>query len=214
MENFFTLRYKIVFISLLAIIAFTNIYTILNQNSSTITVTGLGSLTSAPGKVEMVVTGALVADTADIAITNGENYLKNLIEVAKKISGPDTEIKQSQFQVTPQDDGKFLIASAISIKTTNVSATNNLIKSLYANGATTISNVSFSPIDDDETEKKSRELALVDAKKKADVMAKSMGKKIGKVVSIAEDTTLFNSSIKDGTSISLEKRISVVYAIK
>ena len=213
MENTFSPRYKLLLMVFIGIIAISNIYNIFNQSNASITVTGQGTVSAKAGEVSMVVTRATIGDSALDAVTSGQTAMNNLIEATKKIAGANVEIKQSFYQVTPQSDGKFLMASAISVKSTNVAATDNLIKYLYANGATTVSNIAFSPKDDGASEKQSRDLALIDAKKKSTDMAKSMGKRVGKIISIAEDTTTFNSSINQGDSISLEKRISVVYAI-
>ncbi|MFA7301743.1 MAG: SIMPL domain-containing protein [Candidatus Shapirobacteria bacterium] len=221
MENQFSNRYKYIFLSLVFIITVTNIFNLSKQNFSSITVVGQGNITATPGEVSMIVTRATIGNSTDEAVSQGEEIMSKLINVVQQTVGDKVEIKKSFFQVTPQNDGKYLMANAISIKTSNISVVSNLIKNLYSSGATTVSSVTFSPADDGVSENKSREVALKDARRKADDMAKTMGKKVGKIISIAEDTANLNSSIGDGLSsnsdigsISMEKRVSVVYEIK
>lgn len=214
-------RYQIAFISLLSVIAFSSLFLVFNQTKPSLTVVGLGNLSVKPGQVSLVVTRATLGNTAEESINQGELIMTKLIETTTKIAGADTEIKKSFYQVTPQNDGKFLMANAISIKSPNVSTTDSLIKSLYNNGATTVSNVTFDPKDNGEAEKKLRDNALIDAQKKATDMAKSMGKKIGRIISVAQDSANISSSVGEGnfnstdiSSINMDKKISVVYELR
>lgn len=212
--------YKIVLILSLVVIAGSNFYSALYRTGTSIAVTGQSSVKVIPGEFTLIATRATLADTPTDAVAQGEVAMTRITDVVKKIAGADTDVKKSYFQLTPQTDGKFLMANAISIKSTNVGVVGNLIKLLYTNGATTISNVSFSPNDNGVSEKKSREEAIADAKKKADDMASSMGKRVGRVMSIGEDNVGLSGALGDSFSssstvgtINMEKRVSVVYEI-
>jgi len=100
-----------------------------------------------------------------------------------------------------------------------VTLANGLIKNLYANGATSITSIAFSPENKAEVEQQARDLAFQDAKEQATKMAKSVGKRLGRIISIADDQaevegTVSSAQGADGTSnIEISKQVSVVYEI-
>ena len=94
----------------------------------------------------------------------------------------------------------------------------SIIDKLYSNGATTVSNVTFKSEDIQNVDTQLRKKVFQDAKDKASRIAKSSGKRLGKIISITDDGTSNTSSIKDMQSgdglISISKSVSVVYQLK
>lgn len=187
------------------------------QIVSTISVTGVADVTANPDSVSFVVTNLNLATDVSRGVAVGEVNINKLIEVTKEFGGSDVEIKKTFYQVSESAAG-FSIANAFSVKTKKVDNIDFLIDKLYTNGATTISNVTYKSDDIQNVETELRQKVFQDAKDKAARIAKSSGKRLGKIISITDDGTSNTSSIKDMQSdeglISISKSISVVYQLK
>lgn len=193
---------------------------------ATLTVSGIGKVSTVPQSVSLIVTRTNVALDPSLAIDAGESGLNALINEAKNIVGTDAKIEKSFYTTSissaQQDSGVvkvFQIANGFKITFNDVSKTNLLIKTLYSKGATSISSVSFIPAEKDQIERDARKLAIANAKEEAVKVAKSMGKRVGRVVSFADDqvdasSTISSSEGSFGTeSIDITKAVSVIYEI-
>ncbi len=193
---------------------------------ATLTVSGVGKVSTVPQSVSLIVTRTNAALDPTLAIDAGESGLIALINEAKAIVGADAVIEKSFYttSVTSAQQASgvvkvFQIANGFKVTFNDVSKTNVLIKTLYAKGATSISNVSFMPAEVDQIERDARKLAITNAKEEAVKIAKSMGKIVGRVVSFADDQVEASSTISSsegsfGTeSIDITKAVSVIYEI-
>jgi uncharacterized protein len=215
--NFFSSQLvKSVCLVLLVLFVFL-IYRSSSTTISTISVTGTADITAKPDTASFVVT--FVNSTTDVAqgINVGELSINKLVDIAKELGGSDIEIKKTFYQITPQTSG-YTIANAFSVKTSKIENLDNLIKKLYTNSATTVSNVTFESSDIKNVESKLRQDVFKDAQEKAARIAQSANKSLGKVISITDDSTTNTSTIKDLSTndglINITKSISVVYQLK
>lgn len=187
------------------------------QIVSTISVTGVADVTAKPDSVSFVVTNVNLATDVSRGVAVGEVNINKLIEIIKEIGGSDIEIKKTFYQVAESTSG-FSVANAFSVKTKKIENVDSIIDKLYSNGATTVSNVTFKSDDIQNVETQLRKKVFQDAKDKASRIAKSSGKRLGKIISITDDGTSNTSSIKDVQSgdglISISKSVSVVYQLK
>lgn len=187
------------------------------QIVSTISVTGVADVTAKPDSVSFVVTNVNLATDVSRGVAVGEVNINRLIEVTKEFGGSDIEIKKTFYQVAEATSG-FSVANAFSVKTKKIENVDSIIDKLYSNGATTVSNVTFKSEDIQNVETQLRKKVFQDAKDKASRIAKSSGKRLGKIISITDDGTSNTSSIKDMQSgeglISISKSVSVVYQLK
>lgn len=198
--------------------------------TTSLTVYGTGKVSTTPQSVSLVVTRVNVATDPSLAIDGGESGLITLINEAKNIVGSDAEIQKSFFTTSVVSGQQSVNGQATVIKglqVTNgfkisfkdVSKTNELIKTLYDKGASSISNVSFVPAEKDKIEQESRKLAIANAKQEADKIAKATGKRVGRMISFADDQTDSSSVISSsqgsfGTeNIDIIKAVSVIYEI-
>lgn len=190
---------------------------------STLTVIGEGILEFEAEKVSMIVTRADSGKDSVNTINEGDINIKLLIDSAKIEAGEDVKITQAFNQVQPvalQSGIQYQAVNAFSLETSNVAATNQIIKTLYRDGATTISNVSFSSTDKELTAQQARNLAVEDAKKEAKNIAKAAGKRLGRLVAISDDNQNSQSTISNVdtnnqsfSTVSTTKRVSVIYEI-
>jgi len=194
---------------------------------STMTVTGEGKLKVVPDQVSMVVTR--VNSSADVAraVAEGEAGIRVLMDTTSNIVGGSVEMKKSFYQLQPAATAdrtgfRYQVANAFLLTSKDVSKTNELIKSLYQDGATTVSNISFIAKDQEKSEQEARQLAVKAARKQAENIAKSTGKHLGRIVSVSDDNVDAQSTI--GTQnmsatgaafdqIEITKHFSVMYEL-
>ena len=209
---------KFITLGCLLIISFFSVLTFLKSSTtiSTITVTGQSDISAKPDYVKFVVTRVNNGNDISQLIDDSTNSINQLISLTKEIDDQNIEVKKTFYQITSQTTG-YSVANAFSVKTSNIEAIDSLIKKLYANGATTISNVTFESNDIKNVEEKLRNDVYADAKEKATRIAKSAGKHLGKVVSITDDDTSITSTIEDvnntDKTINISKSASVIYKI-
>ncbi len=199
-----------------------------------ITVKGEGKSTGVPSKLSIIVGRINFSHDSGKAMDEGNAGMRVLIDTAKEISGEETEISRYYNQITPQQgqqsvDGRiipvtsFQAVNAFSLTTSNVNKTQTLIRELYKNGATSVSNVSFVVDDQDEKEQVARKKAINEAKIEAKKIASAAGKRVGRVVSITEETidssgvigreSNTNDPSSGFTEIDIVRRVSVVFEI-
>lgn len=87
----------------------------------------------------------------------------------------------------PKQEG-FEVFQTISVKVRDTKKAGELLSGVGAKGATDISGLNFTVDDEDALKVDARKLAIEDAQKQADVLAKTLGVKIVKMVSYYEDT--------------------------
>jgi uncharacterized protein YggE len=184
---------------------------------STISVTGKADVSAKADYVKFVVTKVNTGTNVSTTVDDGTNGINKLINIIQELAGPDLEIKKTFYQVSGDSTSGYSIANAFSIKTANVDNIDNLIKQLYLNGATTVSNVTFESADINNVEEELRQNVYTNAKDKAKRIAASAGKHLGKVVSITDDDASITTTIEDLTTsgglINISKSASVIYKI-
>jgi len=209
---------KFITLGCLIVIAVFSIFTFLkaNNNISTISVTGKADISTKPDLVKFVVTRVNVGSEISLSIDDGNVGINKLINVSKELVGDDAEIKKTFYQITSTGTG-FSVANAFSVETSKTDNIDALIKKLYQNGATTVSNITFESKNIKTVEATLRQDVYADAKDKAKLIAKSAGKRLGRVLSITDDNTSTTSTIEDlktnNGSINISKSASVIYKI-
>lgn len=218
--------YQKFWVSVVSLILLILSFTVLPQlilQPSVITVLGVGELEVPAEKVNMIVTISTVG-TDSVATINEADILTNLlVESAKSVTGEGTQISKAFYQVQPipqQNGYTYQVINAFSIETEQVTKTNELIKTLYRDGATSVSNVTFSTLDEDMTAQEARKLAVEDAKAQAKNIAKTAGKRVGRIVAITDDNqpsastvTNVNNENQNFNNVSLTKLVSISYEI-
>jgi len=197
---------------------------------ASISVTGIGKISAIPQKVSLIVTVTNISTDPSLAINEGEESLNKLITKTKTIMGEETEIQKTFYTISLTSSQKILngqlvtvqnyqVANGFKVTSNQVSRVNNLIKNLYAAGATSISSISFIPNDKDQVEADARKLAIANAKVEGQKIAKSMGKRLGRIQSLSDDQTEASSTVStsQGTvgteTIDITKSMSVVYEV-
>lgn len=179
---------------------------------SALTVIGEGKLSVPPEEVSLIVTKVTAGTDVVGAIDEGGKQIGVLTGITKTVAS-DARVQKLFYRINPQVGGQYLVANAFLVKTNNVSRTDELVKALYQAGATTVSDVNFTTTNPDQTDQRARIKAMADAKSKAQAIAKSASKHLGRLVSIQDDNIAPSSAITSGANIDIVKQVSVVYEI-
>ena len=115
-----------------------------------------------------------------------------LVAFSKKTGIKKKNISSSEVNIRPQYNYKTKVFTAyevsrnIKVTLDNLDKYTELVNGAIASGITTINSVKLDISNRDDLERKVLATAVNDAKKKADILAKSTGVSLGKVVSIKE----------------------------
>ena len=198
--------------------------------STQISVTGLGEVKAKAAKVSMIVTRTNSSPLVSTAIQNGEEGLSALIKEAKTIVGEEAEIQKSFYTIS-QNSGQqvvgnqlvtvsnYQVSNGFKITFNQIDKVTDLVKALYASGATSISNITFLPENEDEIEKEVRKLALRNAREEGRKIAASMGRILGRIKTVADDQAEVSSTISSSQEsvgsgeMDITKSVSVVYEL-
>lgn len=154
-----------------------------------ITVIGSGKLQVTPATVEMTVTRVDSSIDPVVAVNQGENNTKVLIDESKILLA-SPEIQRAFYQITPTvvgGDKLYQVVNVFKLTSFEPAKTSEVIKSLYTKGAVTISNVSFLPAEQADVTQEARKAALKDARAQARKIAQAAGKRLGRIVTISDD---------------------------
>jgi uncharacterized protein YggE len=187
-ESFF-MKHKKLFLLAVLFFLLTFFLTRVILKPATVVVIGKGSLSAATATVEMTVSRVDSSPDPIVAINQGENNTKTLInEVTNILINPI--VQRAFYQVNPTFVGNekiYQVANVFKLISHEPAKTSELIKTLYTRGAVTITNVSFVPEDQEDVTQEARRLALRDAREQAKRIAKAAGKRVGRMVTITDD---------------------------
>lgn len=178
------------------------------------TVSGVGSV-SAPAKTASV-TFSLISnkDNSRDAVNEVKTSINRVKETLKTSGISESEIYESQITVYPasavtQGASGFQAVVSMGVKTNQVNNLDGLTTTLYNLGAAVVTQPVLEVGDKDELEKEAYDLALKDAKKKANGIALKNLKFLKKIILIQETTTPTTSTVtsKLDTVTSIEKNI-------
>ena len=188
LASFFARHQKNLVLALLALAAFLILRQIFFQ-PATITVIGTGKVAAMPAKVEMTVTRVDSSIDPIVAVNQGEDNTKNLINESKGVLA-NPEIQRAFYQVTPTivgGDKLYQVVNVFKLTSNEPAKTSELIKTLYNSGAITVSNVSFLPDQQSDVTQEARKAALKDARQQARNIARAAGKRVGRILLFNDD---------------------------
>lgn len=194
--NFFS-RYKKALLTLLALATALFLIKQMFFQSAAITVVGTGKLQVTPAKIEMTVTRVDSSVDPVVAVNQGENNTKVLIDESKVIlNGPD--VQRAFYQITPTvvgGDKLYQVVNVFKLSSSEPAKTSELIKALYTKGATTIGNVNFLPAEQADVTQEARRVALKDAREQGKKIAAAAGKRLGRIIAITDDLNQVSGTI-------------------
>jgi uncharacterized protein YggE len=162
----------------------------------TITVSGEGSVSSAPDRALLSAGVSTAAPTAAQALSANARKMTGVFDALKKLGVPAKAIQTSNFSVQPQyaqvsGDAPpritgYLVSNQVDVTLEDVKQLGPALDALVGAGANQINSVGFTIKNADALETKARIAAIADARNRAETYAKAAGTSLGAVVTINE----------------------------
>lgn len=136
-----------------------------------------------------------VKKTAAEATTESTKKMNSIIEALKKLDIDEKDIKTSDYNLSPSynwtnEKGQELIGYEVSqnliLKIRDLNKIVEVIARTTEQGANQIGNVGFTIDDEFELRNQARELAIMKAQEKAELIAKQSGMKLGRIKGVYE----------------------------
>jgi uncharacterized protein len=182
----------------------------------TITVQGAASLDVQPDKVE--VSGAVMtsAKSAAEALDQNNLIMARILEGLKEDGIGAEKIRTTGFSITPQHPsaGKdtyrenalvvtgYVVKNSIKVTLPVGQYSGKLLDRMIRLGATNIDGVAFSVNDEAKYDDQVRGLAAKDAQRRAEITARALGQRVGRVVSIDKQSGEVPERMRNYTSTS------------
>lgn len=174
---------------------------------SSITVTGEGLLTTEPDLAEIDIGVVTEAKTAPQAGKENAAKLAKVVAEVKKLLGPGDEIKTIGYSLIPnyrrtKESGKSEIAgyrasNTVRVRTGGLGKVGGLIDATAQAGANEIQRLTFTLKDEDAARREALRIAAAKAKSKAEEVARALGLKIARVLSVVEGEQTYHPLMRD-----------------
>lgn len=203
MNDWFVKLASLVILILAAVFAYSKvgpgipISSVVTQKQDLFTVVGEGKVTVVPDTA--IVDLGITANnpTVKAAQNQANTVIKTISDELKKLGISEKDIKTSNYSVYPQYDFRegetgringYQVNASVNVTVREIDKVNEVIDTATSAGANTIGGIQLTV--DDEHKKKlvqqARDLAVNEAKEKAQSLAKSAGITLGKVVNVVE----------------------------
>ena len=212
------------------------------EEEHTLNAQGTSEIIFNPDKAEVSVGISIVKDTAEEAQSEANKVVNAIIDGLryKGISEDDIEtqgLSLREERIWTKDEGSKVIgwraSQTLKVKTTDLTKVGIIVDVAVNNGANQINNINFGLTEEKEKEYKKQALseAAKNAKEKAEILAESLGAKLGKIKAVSESNFYYRPymyAMKDTagalaveeaatvmpSDVSVTAQVSVIYYIK
>jgi uncharacterized protein len=170
---------------------------------NTISVSGKGEVVVQPDIV--TISFGVSAENLEVAKAQTESATKmnNIVDFLEKNGVAKKDIKTTNYSIYPRYDytqskvypygGKqilvaYVVSQNVEVKIREISKAGTLLSGVGEYGVTDISGLTFGVDKIDEVSNEARDLAIKDARAEAEVLAKSLGVKLVRIVSFSENS--------------------------
>ncbi|MBI5254179.1 SIMPL domain-containing protein [Candidatus Falkowbacteria bacterium] len=166
------------------------------QTPNVVTISAEGKVTAVPNVATVQIGTTTLRPTVADAQAENTKKMNDIIAAVKKEGIADKDIKTSDYSIYPQYDWNgnknvlsgYNVNQTLTLKIRDTKKINAILKLAGEKGANSISNLNFEIDDQDALKEQAREKAIVNAKEKAEKLAKSLGVKLDKIISFSEST--------------------------
>lgn len=197
--------FKILFI--MSILCSFQVITYANENNSfainTITVEGNSETSISPNQATIQIGINTSASDATEAENKNTQMVKQIQNALQSIGTEKKEIKTTQYNFYPvynnQENNRhqiiaYTVNNSLSVTVSDLSRVGLIIDAGVKNGATNIDSINFTVKDNESIKNTALIAAIENAKTKADIIAKTINKKIINVISVKENSIYFQPS--------------------
>ena len=172
-----------------------------------VTVTGEGIVTAEPDVAEIEIGVVTEAKAAPQASKENAAKLAKVIAEVKKLLGPGDEIKTIGYSLNPnyrypKEGGKpeltgYTATNVVRVRTGALQGVGSLIDTATQSGANKIQRLVFTLKDEDAAKREALRNAAAKAKSKAEDVARALGLKIARVLSVSEGEQAFRPVMQE-----------------
>lgn len=157
------------------------------QKAAFFDVSGEGSATAIPNQAETILGVTVSQSTVAAAQKQTNEVINNITKNLQDNGVEDKNIKTQNYYINPDHDG-YTVSANLLVKFTDFDKLNQAIDSAVSLGANQIGGITFSLSDEAQAkaQDQARELAVAQAKRKAESLAKAAGIHLGKIVNVSE----------------------------
>lgn len=173
------------------------------SKSDAFSVTGEGKVEAKPDSATVRLGVVARGSTSELAKTNLNTSINDIVDSIKDLGVEEDDIKTENFNIYPEyNDLRPLPANTVSsdqnritgytgntnitVKVADAEMANKVLDIGVAHGANQVGGIDFEVKDKTEALNKAREMAVADAKKKAEDAARIAGFRLGKVINYSE----------------------------
>jgi hypothetical protein len=179
-----------------------------------VTVAGEATVTADPELAEIDIGVTTQSKTALEATSENADKLSKVIAELKKLLAAGDELKTTGYSLSanyryPREGGKpdivgYTATNVLRVKTGTLGSVGELIDASTRSGANTIQRLSFTLKDEQIAQRQALRDATVKAKLKADEIARALGLKIEKVLSVVENERFVRPMIHEAMAARAE----------
>ncbi len=164
-----------------------------------VSITGEGAVTASPDMATVQVSVVTEADKANKALDANNASMSKLMKSFKDMGIKKEELATNNFSVEPKykyvktKDGAqeavlvgYIVSNHLTVKVCKVEDLGKVLDTAVRDGANRVGSITFGFQNPDKLLDKARELAIADARKRAELYASGAGATLGDVVSIEE----------------------------
>ncbi|HWO07684.1 MAG TPA: SIMPL domain-containing protein [Candidatus Paceibacterota bacterium] len=174
--------------------------------SNTISVSGTGEVFAVPDRATFTVTIREEAPTVAVAQDEATEKANDIIAYLKSAGVEENDIKTVNYNVNPKYEYTrvvctefscppsnqrlvgFEVWQMIEVKVQDPQKAGELLTGVGSRGASEVSSLSFTIEDEDELQAQARQMAIDEAREKAQALAQQLGVSIVRVVGFSEDS--------------------------
>lgn len=191
------------------------------NNLNYITVTGEGEEVAVPDIATFTFGVTETAKTVNVARDAATVAINKALDVVKKSGVLEPDIKNVGYSINPKYEytgadcnmyrcvsGKqtfvgYEVAQTIEVRVRDLTKVGQLITDVTASGVESVGNISFTVEKQDELKAKAREIAINQAKQKAEELADALGVRLVRVSSFSENGNYFPYYAKGGDMMEM-----------
>lgn len=172
-----------------------SVNSVVTQKMDAFTVSGEGKVSISPDMAVVTVGVQTTGNTVKATQDDLNRRINAVSEAVKRLGISDADIQTSNYSIYPDYDFQaplqritgYNASSNLVINIKDLDITNDVIDTATAQGANSVSGVTFDVEDKEKAQNEARELAVTDAKKKAQTAANIAGFSLGKIVNYSEN---------------------------
>lgn len=163
---------------------------------STISASGTGTANANPDLVVIQLGVDTVNGDPNEAVNQNTAKMNELIDLLGKTGISANDIQTTNYNMWVEDiynqnnqptgEKRYHVSNQVNVQLKDISKIGELIKDATSVGASNVSGISFAVSDTSELEQAALDIAIDDARQKAEWMAEKLGLKVGSIVNVVE----------------------------